>query len=622
MPNQLFLNQPMFLTLVELLSYRAHNQPNQKVFTFLRSGEVETAELTYAELHLQAQTIAVKLQSITQPGERALLLFQPGLEFILAFFGCLYAGVIAVPAYPPRRNQSLSRLQSIATDAEATIVLTTSSLLTTLQTAAPDTLLLSDLQWVATDLLSEALAMHWQSPPITRESLAFLQYTSGSTGDPKGVMISHGNLLHNSALIQNCFQDTPQSQGVSWLPVYHDMGLIGGVLQPIYVGAQTVLMSPVDFLQKPIRWLEAISRYRATTSGGPNFAYDLCIQKITPAQIEKLDLSHWELAFTGAEPVRADTLEKFAATFAPCGFRKSAFYPCYGMAETTLIVAGGAKTAEPPVLSVDAMSLELNQVVMSAKPQDTDRQIVGCGQTWLDQQLLIVHPETQVPCADDQVGEIWVSGASVAQGYWNRVEQTTEAFCAMPAMPSGEVPTGSTIAEANAATFLRTGDLGFLHHGELFITGRLKDMIIIRGQNHYPHDIERTVEASHEALRAGCGAAFSIDFKGAERLVVVQEVERSYLRKLDETTVASSIQQAVSAQHGLDIFATVLVKTGSIPKTSSGKIRRHACRVEFLTGNLDVVKDWSENPQGIKKFLNLQAEVESIYQSLKSEKVS
>jgi acyl-CoA synthetase (AMP-forming)/AMP-acid ligase II len=618
MPNQLFLNQPMFLTLVELLSYRAHNQPDQRVFTFLRSGEVETAALTYAELHLQAQTIAAKLQLSVPPGERALLLFQPGLEFIVAFFGCLYAGVIAVPAYPPRRNQSLSRLQSIATDAEATIVLTTSSLLATIQTAAPDTLMLSDLQWVATDLLSDALAAQWQSPPITRESLAFLQYTSGSTGDPKGVMISHGNLLHNSALIQNCFQDTPESQGVSWLPVYHDMGLIGGVLQPIYVGAQTVLMSPMDFLQKPIRWLEAISRYGATTSGGPNFAYDLCIQKITPEQLEKLDLSRWELAFTGAEPVRADTLEKFATTFAPCGFRKSAFYPCYGMAETTLIVAGGAKTAEPPVLSVDAMSLELNQVVISAKPQDTDRQIVGCGQTWLNQQLLIVHPETQVPCADDAVGEVWVSGLSVAQGYWNRVEQTAQAFRAVPATIVGV----AIDAGSDAPTFLRTGDLGFLHNGELFITGRLKDMIIIRGQNHYPHDIERTVETSHDALRAGCGAAFAIDFKGAERLVVVQEVERSYLRKLDEHTVASSIQQAVSAHHGLDIFATVLVKTGSIPKTSSGKIRRHACRMEFLTGSLDVVKDWSENPQGTKKFLNLQAEIESIYQSLKSEKVS
>lgn len=621
MPNQLFLNQPTFLTLVELLSYRAQHQPNQKVFTFLRSGEVETAELTYAELHVQAQTIAVKLQSITQPGERALLLFQPGLEFIVAFFGCLYAGVIAVPAYPPRRNQSLSRLQSIATDAAATIVLTTSSLLTTLQTTAPDSLMLSDRPWVATDLLSEALATQWQSPPITRESLAFLQYTSGSTGDPKGVMISHGNLLHNSALIQNCFQDTPESQGVSWLPVYHDMGLIGGVLQPIYVGAQTVLMSPMDFLQKPIRWLQAISRYGATTSGGPNFAYDLCIQKITPDQLEKLDLSRWELAFTGAEPVRADTLEKFAATFAPCGFRKSAFYPCYGMAETTLIVSGGAKTAEPPVLSVDAMSLELNQVVIAAQPQDTDRQIVSCGQTCLEQQLLIVHPETQVPCADDQVGEIWVSGASVAQGYWNRIEQTAQAFRAVPATAIGEA-IGGTIAQANAPTFLRTGDLGFLHQGELFITGRLKDMIIIRGQNHYPHDIERTVETSHEALRAGCGAAFAIDFKGAERLVVVQEVERSYLRKIDESAVSSSIQQAVSMQHGLDIFATVLVKTGSIPKTSSGKIRRQACRMEFLTGSLDVVKDWSESPQGTKKFLNLQAEVELIYQSLKSEKAS
>jgi acyl-CoA synthetase (AMP-forming)/AMP-acid ligase II len=610
-PNQLLMNQSIFLTLVELLTYRAQNQPDQKVFTFLRSGETEAGSLTYAELHRQAQTIAATLQSIAPPGERALLLFPPGLEFIAAFFGCLYAGVVAVPAYPPRRNQSLTRLQSIATDAAATIVLTTSSLLTTLETAAQETLLLSDLQWLATDGLSGDLAATWQVPPISSESLAFLQYTSGSTGDPKGVMISHGNLLHNSALIQSCFQDTPQSQGVSWLPVYHDMGLIGGVLQPIYVGAQTVLMSPVDFLQKPIRWLEAISRYRATTSGGPNFAYDLCIQKITPEQLAKLDLSHWELAFSGAEPVRADTLEKFAMTFAPAGFRKTSFYPCYGMAETTLIVSGGVKTAAPPVLNVDAMSLEQNQVTMSRQPQDTDRQIVGCGQTRLNQQILIVHPETKIPCSDDQVGEIWVSGASVAQGYWHRTQQTEEAFHAIPANAASDSP-----------NFLRTGDLGFLHHGELFVTGRLKDVIIIRGQNHYPQDIERTVEMSHPALRAGCGAAFAIDFKGAERLVLVQEVERSYLRKINVQEVASCIRQAVVVQHGLDIYATVLVKTGSIPKTSSGKIRRHACRAEFLTGNLDVVKDWSENPQGTKKFLNLQAEIESVYQSLKSEKAS
>ncbi len=611
MPNHSSIHQPAFLTLVELLTHRAQNQPDQNLFTFLRSGELEASKLTYAELHLQAQAIAATLQSSTQPGERALLLFQPGLEFIAAFFGCLYAGVIAVPAYPPRRNQSLSRLQSIALDAQATVVLTTNSLLETLQTAAQETLALSDLQWMATDGLSQDLARHWQVPPISHESLAFLQYTSGSTGDPKGVMISHGNLLHNSALIQACFQDTPQSQGVSWLPVYHDMGLIGGVLQPIYVGAQTVLMSPVDFLQKPIRWLQAISRYRATTSGGPNFAYDLCLQKITPEQLEQLDLSHWELAFTGAEPVRADTLEKFAKTFAPCGFRKTAFYPCYGMAETTLIVSGGLKASEPNVLTVDAMSLEQNQVVLPQQPQDTDRHIVGCGQTWLNQQILIVHPETQIPCPEGQVGEIWVSGASVAQGYWHRPQQTEEIFRAIPAN-----------AAAGGPNFLRTGDLGFLQNGELFVTGRLKDVIIIRGQNHYPQDIERTVETSHAALRAGCGAAFAVDFKGAERLVIVQEVERSYLRKLDEVEVASCIRQAVVVHHGLDIFATVLVKTGSIPKTSSGKIRRHACRAEFLTGSLDVVKDWSENPQGTKKFLSLQAEVESVYQALKSEKVS
>jgi acyl-CoA synthetase (AMP-forming)/AMP-acid ligase II len=610
-PNHITTNPSNFSTLIELLSCRAQEQAEKRVFTFLRSGEIETGHFTYGDLHVQAQAIAATLQSITQPGERALLLYQPGLEFIAAFFGCLYAGVVAVPAYPPRRNQNLSRLQSIATDADATVVLSTGSLLETLQASAQETLMLTELRWVATDTLNLELAKQWQAPQIARDSLAFIQYTSGSTGDPKGVMLSHGNLLHNSATIQACFQTTADTKGVSWLPVYHDMGLIGGVLQPIYVGAQTILMSPVDFLQKPMRWLQAIHKYGATTSGGPNFAYDLCIQKATPEQIEKLDLSSWSLAFSGAEPVRGETLEKFAQTFAPCGFQKSTFYPCYGMAETTLIISGGDQATVPPILNVDAVALEQHQVVMSRKPQDTDRQIVGCGQSPLDQQVLIVHPETLVPCAEDQVGEIWVSGESVAQGYWKRQQQTIETFQARLANAAEDSP-----------RFLRTGDLGFFHGGELFVTGRLKDVIIIRGQNHYPQDIERTVENSHEALRAGSGAAFAIDFKGAERLVVVQEVERSYLRKLNVKEVVTSIRQSVAAQHGLDIFATVIVKTGSIPKTSSGKIRRHACRAEFLTGNLDVVKDWSENPQATQKFLTLQAEVESVYQSLKSEKAS
>ncbi|MEH2436104.1 MAG: fatty acyl-AMP ligase [Nostoc sp.] len=599
-----------FSTLVELLIYRAKNQSEQKAYTFLQSIETEAASLTYEELHVQAQAIAASLQALNLGGERALLLYQPGLDFIAAFFGCLYAGVIAVPAYPPRRNQKLSRLQAIAADAQAKIVLTSKSILDNLQTSSnQENLEISGLHWLATDELSNDLAQAWQPQELTGDTLAFLQYTSGSTGTPKGVMISHGNLLHNEQMIEKAFGHTNKTIVVGWLPVFHDMGLIGNVLQPLYLGVPCILMSPVDFLQKPIRWLQAISHYKATTSGGPNFAYDLCIRKVTPEQLATLDLSSWEVAFTGAEPVRAETLEQFASTFAPCGFRKEAFYPCYGMAETTLIVSGGEKTALPITCNIDKAALEQNRIVKQYEAQGNTQTIVGCGQSPSDQKAIIVDPQSLTMCASEQVGEIWVAGPSVAQGYWNQPEETEKTFRAY--LADTDISDGET-----AIPFFRTGDLGFLQDGELFITGRLKDVIIIRGQNHYPQDIELTVEKSHPALKPASGAAFSIDFKGSERLVIVQEVERSYLRKLNVQEILGNVRQALIAHHGLDIYATVLIKTGSIPKTSSGKIRRQACRTAFIAGTLDVIEDWSENPQNKAKFKHLEAEVDSVLRQL------
>ncbi|MBD2256620.1 fatty acyl-AMP ligase [Pseudanabaena sp. FACHB-2040] len=596
------------LSFVELLSCRAHDQPNQTAYTFLQDGEAEAVDLTYRQLDEQARAIAATLQSLNATGSRALLIYPPGLEFIAAFFGCLYAGVVAVPAYPPRRNQSLSRLHAIAANAEPKLALTTATLLKDIEKRFTQELGLNQLHWVASDALASSLATAWQEPDLNRDTLAFLQYTSGSTGTPKGVMVSHGNLVHNSSLIHKSFADTPQSQGVSWLPPYHDMGLIGGVLQPLYVGAPTVLMSPMAFMQKPLRWLQAISRFKATTSGGPNFAYDLCIRKVTLKHLANLDLSSWEVAFTGAEPVRAETLRQFAEVFAPCGFREEAFHPCYGMAETTLMVTGKVKSASPVLHTVSSTALEQNQVVPTPKAQEGSRTLVGCGQTWLDLNVLIVDPQSLTLCPANQVGEIWVSGPSVAQGYWNREEQTQQTFDAYPVDAQPET--------LEQGPFLRTGDLGFLLDGELFITGRIKDLMIIRGQNHYPQDIELTVERSHSALRAGCGAAFTVENKGEERLVIVQEVERNYLRKLNVQEVVGNICRAITAQHSLQVYATVLVKTGSIPKTSSGKIQRHACRAEFLAGKLSVVEDWSEQPQGKAKFLTLQADVESLLQEL------
>ena len=585
-----------FSTLVELLEYRAE-QPNQVAYTFI--GQGEEARITYGELEQQARVIAAHLQSRKACGERALLLYPPGLDFIAAFFGCLYAGAIATPAYPPRPNQNLSRLQAIMADAQATIALTTQPLLTNIERRFAQNPDLAALHWLTTDNLASVVP-DWE-PKVDRETLAFLQYTSGSTGTPKGVMVSHGNLLHNSALIQQRFEHTPNSQGVIWLPPYHDMGLIGGVLQPLYAGFPVTLMSPVDFLQKPLRWLQAISRYRATTSGGPNFAYDYCSRKITPEQRDRLDLSSWEVAFTGAEPIRAQTLEKFAATFEPCGFRREAFLPCYGMAEATLIVTGGVKLAPPTLCPIEGAALEQNRVV-AATNTEAARTIVGCGQSLSGQRIIIVDPETLTQCRTE-VGEIWVSGPSVAQGYWQQPEATRRDFCAY-------------LANTGEGPFLRTGDLGFLREGELFVTGRIKDVIIIRGQNHYPQDIELTVQNSHPALRPHYGAAFAAEVKGSEQLVIVQEVERSYLRKLDVKEVIDSIRRAVTTQHDLKIYATVLVKTGSIPKTSSGKVQRYACRSGFLDGSLNVIEDWSENPHGRAKFRQLQAEVDSVFEKL------
>lgn len=594
----------VFSTLVELLRYRALDQPEKTAYTFLINGETESVSLTYQELDQKARAIATQLlQTVGVVGSQALLLYPPGLEFVAAFFGCLYAGFVAVPVYPPRRNQKLSRLQAILANAQAAVVLTTSSELPSIQANLQEDPTLAKLPCLSTDTIHNDLAASWQEPNANSDTLAFLQYTSGSTGTPKGVMLTHGNLLHNSKLIHQFFQHTPASKGVIWLPPYHDMGLIGGILQFLYGDFPVTLLPPAAFLQKPFRWLQAISQYKATTSGGPDFAYDLACRQITPQQLASLDLSSWEVAFTGAEPIRAQTLEGFAETFAPCGFRREAFYPCYGMAETTLIVSGGLKSQQPIIRHLQASALEENRVV-NATSEDNVRTIVGCGKSSPDQTVLVVDPKLLTPCPDEQVGEIWVSGPSVTKGYWNQPEKTKETFQAY-------------LKDGQTGPFLRTGDLGFLHNGELFITGRLKDLIIIMGRNHYPQDIEITIEKCHLALRPGAGAAFAVEINNSEKLVVVQEVERSYLRKLNANEVFDAIRKAVAQEHDLQTHAILLLKTNSLPKTSSGKVRRSACRDGFMSATLDVVADWSANPQNKAQFRHLESEVESLLQKLK-----
>jgi acyl transferase domain-containing protein/acyl-CoA synthetase (AMP-forming)/AMP-acid ligase II/alpha-beta hydrolase superfamily lysophospholipase len=568
----------------DLLRDKAVNYQDKVIFTFLQDGETEGGSLTYGELDQRARAIAATLQSYNSTGERALLLYQPGLEFISAFFGCLYAGVIAVPAYPPRANRSVERLQAIVADAQAKFALTTATILETIENRLGED---ADFHLIATDKIENISAHQWREIHPTQEDLAFLQYTSGSTGVPKGVMVSHGNLLHNSKLINLAFGDTDESRAVSWLPPYHDMGLIGGILQPIYVGAFQVLMSPVSFLQRPLRWLQAISHYRATTSGSPNFAYQMCLEQITEQEKATLDLSSWTLAFSGAEPIRAETIELFSQHFQSCGFRKEAFYPCYGMAETTLLVSGSIRGRAPITKSLDKNALEQNKVVCDSNAQET-ASIVGCGRVMEELEVVVAHPENLTTCQEDEIGEIWVAGESVAQGYWQRAGQTAETFHAH-------------LADTGKGPFLRTGDLGFLQDGELFVTGRLKDLIIIRGRNHYPQDLEFTVSNAHPALRPDTGAAFAIDVAGEERLVVVQEVKRTSLRGLKKDSereqVISAIKKAIAQNHDLQLYAIALLKTGSIPKTSSGKITRQACKSSFLEGKLDVVAQWQEGEQ-------------------------
>ena len=567
-------------TFVDLLRWRAEQQPDQCIYIFLLDGETEEARITYGDLDRQARVLGALLQSVAAAGERALLIYPPGLDYVAAFLGCLYAGLVAVPAYPPdpaRLDRTLPRLRAIVHDARPAIALTTSPLLAISNVLTAHDPIFSAMRWLATDTADDALLAEWCAPRTHGDTPALLQYTSGSTAAPKGVILTHGNLLHNSAHIQQRFVHTAASRGVIWLPPYHDMGLIGGILQPLYVGFPVTLMSPVDFLQRPLRWLQAIARYKATTSGGPNFAYDLCVRKITPEQRAMLDLSSWTVAFTGAEPIRPGTLEHFTAAFAPSGFRSDAFLPCYGLAEATLLVTSAGAAGPPLVRAFRGAALERN-CVADADPDvltSDVRLLVGCGQPLPDQQLVIADPESLARCPPSRIGEIWVAGPSVAQGYWEQHTETYRSFHA-------------SLAETRSSAFLRTGDLGFVQDGELFVTGRLKDLITIRGDNHYPQDIELTVERSHPALRPGCGAAFSVELAGEERLVVMQEVERQH-RHVDVEAAARAIRQAVAEQHGLQVYAVLLLEPGQIPKTSSGKIQRHACRAAFLSGDLALV---------------------------------
>jgi acyl-CoA synthetase (AMP-forming)/AMP-acid ligase II/thioesterase domain-containing protein/acyl carrier protein len=569
---------PVAATMIELLRLRSEQTPHQLALAFLADGEILTGTLTYGELNTRAQAIATELQRRQAEGERAILLFHSGLDYITAFWGCLYAGVIAVPAYPPHPKRPMPRLRAIAEDASAKFALTDSALHAKLSTSEYAEADLAGVTWIATDGIPSSMAQQWLPPLITGETLAFLQYTSGSTGTPKGVMITHANLLWTLEDINRSLGHSSASVMVSWLPVFHDLGLIYGMLTPAYVGFPCYFMPPAAFLAKPSRWLEAISRYRGTHTAAPNFAYDLCSRKLTAQQKATIDLRSLLVAINAAEPIQRETLDAFASAFAPCGFQASSFTPSYGLAESSVKVSAEWIGRGAQWLSLNSEALEHHRVELAVGSAKSST-IIGCGDTAIGAEIRIVDPERHTRCAADGVGEIWVKSPSVATGYWNRPDATNETFHAY-------------LKDGGGGPFMRTGDLGFYRGGELYITGRLKDLLIIRGRNHYPQDIELTLEQSHPALRAGGCAAFAVKANGEEQVVVMHEIERQHLRSFDADEIFSAMRRALAQEHELEVHAIVLLRTGSIPKTSSGKIQRRQSKLLFLLLTDEAQPDW------------------------------
>ena len=561
-------------TLVDLLRFRAESSPSRIVYRFLPGENREEQRVTYAELDARAKSLAARIRESAASGDRVLLLVPPGLDYVAAYFACLYAGTIAVPAYPPHPRRPDPRIPAIVADCQPSVALTSEALLSRRDQWAGGDDRLASLRWIAADDATDASTV-WTDAGVRNTDVAMLQYTSGSTASPKGVVLTHRNLLHNLSLIRAAFNVAHHADdvGVFWLPPFHDMGLIGGILQPCYVGRGAVLMSSATFLQRPLTWLEAMSSFRATTSAAPNFAFDLCVERIRREETVHLDLSAWHTVFDGAEPIRSDTIDRFVSAFEHAGFRREAFFPCYGLAEATLFVAGGPWGHGPTIAEVSRSALEQKRV---AAATEGDRlRLVSSGKPAAKQLVRIANPETRVACHDGQVGEIWVHGESVAAGYWNNPEETAATF-------------GATLAAESAQRFMRTGDLGFIADGHLYVTGRLKDLLILNGRNYYPQDLELAAERSHPNLRPGHSAAFALNGDGRETLALALEVTRHH-RDNDHDAVFGAVRAALADKQGVLPDLIVLVRQNGIPRTSSGKVQRRATRSMLLDATLEVL---------------------------------
>jgi acyl-CoA synthetase (AMP-forming)/AMP-acid ligase II len=562
----------------EVLFNTVADRPDDIAFQFLPDGEEEERSLTWSQLERRAVSIAAALSEIASPGDRVLLLYAPGLEFIEAFLACQLAGLIAVATYPPRVErawQGQRLVAAIAENCRPAVVLTGGRFASTIQNLVKDLSELSCARWLNSDLVPETSKPN-RTARASGNEISLLQYTSGSTGDPKGVVITHANLVHNEELMRLAFghtEETEYAAGVCWLPPYHDMGLMGHILHGVYIGFPCAVIPPMGILQWPVRWLKTISKYRADASGGPNFIYELCSHRIAGELREGLDLSHWNIAGVGAEPVRAQTLDDFSRTYEPYGFRPTAFEPSYGLAEATLCVTASNPREAPVIREFHRNLGQGDDIRTGGSPAVEPQRLVGCGHSWLDQSLLIVDPETRRPCPG-KVGEIWVSGPSVAAGYWERPTETAETF-------------GQQLATGGDERFLRTGDLGFEDDGHLFVVGRLKDLIIIRGKNFHPHDLELAVQSIHPAFRLDCGAAFGIESSGEEQLVIVQEIDRRS-RGLVADDLKALVRKAILQNFDLRPHAVVFLRNGTLPKTTSGKVQRRETRRRYLAGELVV----------------------------------
>ena len=568
--------------LPQILSRHAAQTPDALAFSFLERGEREGARLTFRDLHLRALSVMDDLMLRNLGGRPVLLMYPPGLDYVAAFCGCLYAGAIAVPApyFLPKRASE--RIAAICRQAEPAAVLTLAELA---EGEMEDPLLagLGALPWIATDLLVPGVT-DGGPRAVAPDDPAFLQFTSGSTRSPKGVTVSHGALVANLEMIRQAFGHGPHTRMVSWLPMFHDMGLVGCVLQPIYLGVPSVLMSPLAFMQKPARWLRAVSEHRATTSGAPNFAYAFCAQNIRADQLEGVDLGCWDVAFCGAEPVRPETLSRFAATFASSGFRAGSLYPCYGLSEATLFVSGGQAGQGLCTVSIDADALaEGSEVRLAESSTASPRTLASSGRSWGAERIAIVEPNGDHVVEPNRVGEICICGPHVAEGYWGRPEDGAQTFGAK--------------LDGDAASWLRTGDLGFLLGGELYVTGRLKDVLIVRGAKHHPEDIEASVARSHPVLQSGGGAAFVVDGAEDSSVVVLQEIDRHGVRDLDLAAVTRAAIGAVTEQHGLRPDHLLLLRPGSLPRTTSGKVQRNRCREAYLSGSLTAAVARARGPR-------------------------